>query len=271
MYNTKFLAAFAVVSLLLCTVSMAAGPIVIQAAGPNRQSIQSAINAYRKQLGGVDNDSITAEFESGRREINWDGGGANFTTTAPVTPFTTFLNNRGGLFTTPAIGPGTGLTQAPPSGGPQGGLATLLNNPTYGTTFRAFSSPRVFAAVGSNVMDALFFVAGSSGNTAAAVTGFGVVFTDVDQPRRGPSSTGNSKRSTLIEYFGVDGKLLFSSFAPPSPGDGNFSFFGIVFKEPVIAHVRITMGNVALGPDDNVENDVVVMDDFIYGEPHEIE
>jgi hypothetical protein len=42
---------------------------------------------------------------------------------------------------------------------------------------------------------------------------------------------------------------------------------GIVFDDARIARVRITAGNVAPGPDDGGENDVVMMDDFIYGEP----
>jgi len=54
---------------------------------------------------------------------------------------------------------------------------------------------------------------------------------------------------------------------PASPGDGSLSFFGIVFKDARIARVRITSGNVAPGPDDGGKRDVVVMDDFIYGEP----
>jgi hypothetical protein len=35
----------------------------------------------------------------------------------------------------------------------------------------------------------------------------------------------------------------------------------------VVARVRIEYGTVALGPDDSPNNDVSVMDDFIYGEP----
>ena len=73
--------------------------------------------------------------------------------------------------------------------------------------------------------------------------------------------------STLISYFGVDGKLLFSGFVPASPGDGSLSFFGIVFDDARIARVRITSGNVAPGPDDDEKHDIVVMDDFLYGEP----
>ena len=65
----------------------------------------------------------------------------------------------------------------------------------------------------------------------------------------------------------MDGTLLFSSFVPASPGDGSLSFFGIVFDDARIAWVRITSGNVAPGPDDDAKQDIVVMDDFLYGEP----
>jgi hypothetical protein len=100
------------------------------------------------------------------------------------------------------------------------------------------------------------------------VNGFGSVFTDVDQPDgSGPGEKrGNRKSSTLIEYFDTAGELLFSSFVPAAPGDGGLSFFGIVFPDARIAHVRITSGDVAPGPDDD-KQDVVVMDDFLYGEP----
>ena len=80
-------------------------------------------------------------------------------TTDPVTPFDVFLDTRGGQFTTP----GTGLSQAPPVGGPQGGLAGLFNNPTYADIFSTFSPLRLFTPVGSNITDGLFFVPGTNG------------------------------------------------------------------------------------------------------------
>ncbi|HET6844805.1 MAG TPA: hypothetical protein VFK06_24450, partial [Candidatus Angelobacter sp.] len=87
-------------------------PAVFQAAGPKAASIQSTVDEFRAALGD-NNGSVAAMFPSGRREINWDGGNPNVTaTTDPVTPFNVFLNNRGAQFTTP----GTGLSQAPPSG-----------------------------------------------------------------------------------------------------------------------------------------------------------
>ena len=85
----------------------------------------------------------------------------------------------------------------------------------------------------------------------------------------GLSKRGNRGASTLIKYFGVDNKVLFSSFVPASPGDGSLSFFGIVFDDARITRVRITTGDVAPGPDDDGQNDIVVMDDFIYAEPVE--
>ena len=145
----------------------------------------------------------------------------------------------------------------------------MFNNPTYGTIFSAFSLSRLFTPIGQQYHRGLFFVPGSKGRLPATVTGFGAVFTDVDQPDgSGPSKKrGNRGASTLIEYFGADGKVLFSSFVPASPGDGSLSFFGIKFDDALIARVRITSGNVAPGPDDDGESDIVMMDDFIYGEP----
>lgn len=243
-------------------------PAVFQAAGPNIASIQSSVNDFRDAL-GAPNGNTLAEVATGRREINWDGAVPTDVTTPPVNPFNTFLNTRGAQFTTPGIG----LSQAPPSGGPQGGLVALFGNATYGTEFRAFSSPRLFTPVGSNITDTLFFVAGSNGTVRAAVTGFGVIFTDVDQPDgSGPGTKrGNRGSSTLVQYFDANGQLLFSSFAPASPGNGGFSFLGIKFNDPRIASVRITAGNVAPGPNDDDANDVVMMDDFIYGEPHKLQ
>jgi hypothetical protein len=250
-------------------------PAVFQAAGPTASSIQSTVDAFRAALGDPNNGNNPGPFTGGRREINWDGAmpGITNNTTAPVTPFNVFLDSRGARFTTS----GTGLSQAPPSGGPEGGLAALFNNPSYANIFRTFSPLRLFTPVGSNITEALFFIPGSGGTLPALVSGFGAVFTDVDQPDgSGPGEKrGNRGASTLIEYFGADNELLFSSFVPASPGDGSLSFFGIVFKDPLnplllnplIARVRITTGDTAPGPNDDAKNDIVVMDDFIYGEP----
>ena len=241
-------------------------PAVFQAAGATAASIQSTVDAFRARLGDPNNLNNPGPLGlKGRREINWDGGNPNvLDTTAPVNPFLVFLNTRGSQFKTP----GLGLSQAPPSGGPQGGLAVLFGNPTYGQTFRAFSLSRLFTPVGSNITEASFSIPGTNGLAPATVRGFGAVFTDVDQPDGSPSPRLSNRRSnTLIDYFDGNGRLLFSSSVPASPGNGSFSFFGIVFDDARIASVRIKTGDVAPGPNDDRKHDIVMMDDFIYGEP----
>src|SRR5262249_37324669 len=156
------------------------------------------VNAYRAALGGLLNGNNPGPLTSGRREINWDGGSPTvMTTTDPVTPFNVFLNTRGSQFTTP----GKGLSPATPSG-----LATLFNNPTYVNIFTTFSPSRLFTPVGSNITEGLFFIPGSNGGMPAVVTGFGAVFSDVDQPDGSEGGRHPSHQaSTLIEYFGMDG------------------------------------------------------------------
>ena len=170
-------------------------PTVFQAAGPTAASIQSTVDAFRAAVGDPNNGNNPGPLASGRREINWDGGNPNILdTTAPVTPFDVFLNTRGAHFTTP----GTGLSQAPPTGGTQGGLAVLFNNPTYGTIFTTFSPSRLFTPVGSNVTDGSFFVPGTNGASPATVSAFGAVFTDVDLPDGGRPHKASTQSSISI-------------------------------------------------------------------------
>ncbi|MGE3537472.1 MAG: PEP-CTERM sorting domain-containing protein [Candidatus Tectimicrobiota bacterium] len=249
-----------VLCVLLCALSAQAAPVVFEVGGDTTtSSIQPTVDAFRAALGSPNNLNAPGPLASGRREINWDGGGGVDISTAPVTPFNVFLNLRGAQFTTP----GAGLTQAPPAGGPQGGLAGLFSNATYGTTFSTFSPLRLFAPANSNIVDATFFIPGSNGTAPAAVSGFGAVFTDVDLPD-----------STQIEYFDPTGVLLLRQFVSAgSVQDGSLSFLGVLFDAgEQIARVRITSGNTPLGPNDDPSNgiDVVALDDFLYSEPQHV-
>ena len=132
-----------------------------------------------------------------------------------------------------------------------------------------FSLQRLFSPVGSNVTVGQFFIPGTNGGTPATTVGFGAVFSDVDQPDgSGPGGKrGNRGATTLVEYFDYSGNLLYSSYVPATPGTGGLSFLGAVFPDARIGRVRITTGDLAPGPDDEAARDIVVMDDFIYGEP----
>jgi hypothetical protein len=230
-------------------------PIVFQGAGPTSSSVQGLLDQFRLALGS-NNASNPGPIATGRREINWDGGGSA-TSLAP-TPFTGFLNSRGALFLTT----GSGFVQAPPAG-----IASTFDNSDYANIFQPFSPQRLFSPIGSNITEVQFFIPG--GGPAATTNGFGAVFSDVDQPDgSGPGSKrGNRGASTLIQYFGTRGELLFSSWVPASPGNGGFSFLAVLFPDARIASVRIMTGDEPGGPDDTPEVDIVMMDDFIYGEP----
>ena len=87
-----------------------ASSITFSAVGPSAASITPTVDAFRAAMGGVNNLNAPGPLADGRREINWDGGGA--VTTQSATPFNGFQNNRGALFTTP----GSGFLQATPAG-----------------------------------------------------------------------------------------------------------------------------------------------------------
>jgi hypothetical protein len=231
-----------------------AAPVVFEAGGTDAtSSIQATVDAFRAALGIVNNGNNPGPLFSGRREINWDGGGN--TNTPSATPLDAFLNIRGARFTTA----GAGFIQAPPSGGANGGLAAAFVNATYGDIFGVFSSPRVFTPVDSNITDVLFFIPGTNGGTQAEVSGFGAVFTDVDLAS-----------STKIDFFDRNGSLLTEQFVPAGTvANKSLSFLGVIFSAgEEIARVRITSGNATLSTSNNdgLGTDLVVMDDFLYSD-----
>jgi hypothetical protein len=229
-------------------------PIVFQAAGPTAASIQSMVDAFRAAIGGANNGNA-GPISSGRREINWDGGGSTATSIVP-TPFDGFLVTRGARFTTR----GDGFVQAPVEG-----LAATFNNASYATEFKAFSPVRLFSSLDSNVTTTQFFVPGG-GDVPATTKAFGAVFSDVDQQTDGEGHGA----TTVLSFYGVYGNLLYRAEVPASEGEASFSFVGVLFDQARVAFVRIRAGNAVPGADDNRKRDVVMMDDFIYGEPEAI-
>ncbi|MEO0632458.1 MAG: hypothetical protein AAFY46_17275, partial [Planctomycetota bacterium] len=72
----------------------------------------------------------------------------------------------------------------------------------------------------------------------------------------------------FMDYFDAAGNLLGRYTAPVGDSDdGSLSFVGVSFDEPIVASVRIYSGNEALGGLEGNGVDLVVMDDFIFGEP----
>jgi hypothetical protein len=244
-FSPECLTVVATLTLLIPATGTAA-PITFTAAGANAAAIQGTVDAFRAAIGDPNNGSAPGVQGSGRREINWDGGGS-VNTDAGATPFTVF-QTRGAIFTTA----GSGFLQA--TADLAGGLGDLFPGLDYETEFVRFSESRLFTPTGSNVTDGDFSVPGSDGTLPAVVSAFGAVFSDVDV-----------ENATTIQFFGLNGSLL-TTLAAPAFADG-LSFAGVQFTSDRIASIRITTGNAILGAVDEGANDVAAMDDFIYAEP----
>lgn len=251
--KTRMVLAFLLVVLSLPTAALAA-PVVFEAAGPTAADIQDAVDDFRDFLGPLNPNAI-GSFLNGRREINWDGVPDAFS--APnLLPGGFFNANspRGAVFFTP----GSGFQVSADSDNPTH-TPILFGNlqPAFPLRNRAFSPQRLFTALGSNITETLFFVPGST--EPATVTGFGVVFTDV-----------NRADSTKIEFLNARGNVFFSrNVRPGGTLPGSFSFLGVAFDAGERAYmVRITSGNRAPRAP---ARDVAFMDDFIYAEPQPVD
>jgi len=226
----------------------AAAIVPFTAGGDTSTAIQATVDQFRAALGTL-NPNTAGSLAGGRREINWDGTPDALSAPNNLPPnFFNTTSPRGVVFTT--LGTGFQVSSAPTTNVPQrfGNL-----NPTYTALFTPFSAPRLFTALGSNAIDVDFFVPGAT--TPATVSGFGAVFTNVDNPN-----------TTRIQFFNRAGVQIGEVIAPP----GQLAFAGgqVDGADGRIARVRITNGNMALGPNNAPPAiDVVVMDDFIYGEP----
>jgi hypothetical protein len=235
------------------------------AAGPqaNAQAgIQATVDAFRADLGDPLNGNSTGSQDSGRREISWDGGDNDAAPARLPADFFNAVAPRGAVVrgfdknaifqvsadSTPAV-PGT--------------VSEFGNiNATYPTAFSVFSSPRGFTPLNTNTIEVLFFVPGS--RTPATVSGFGAVFSDVD-----------ISNTSSIEFFNANGEAIFSRPILSTPGNESLSFLGVSFDRAEVARVLITTGEQAVGANDVTQTpanpDMVMLDDFMYGEPVVVE
>lgn len=238
-------------ALLLAAATIPGHAAVFSASGSTPASIQGTIDSFRTALGAL-NANVAGSFGSGRREINWDG--VPNASSAPNNLAANFFNvnsPRGVVFSTP----GTGFQV---SANTASGVPVRFGNiePSYTTQFQTFSPERLFTALGSNILDISFFVPGT--NIPATVAGFGAVFTDAE--------TAGATKFTLFLGNGTSG----GEFAVPVTASGGLSFLGLTDTNRY-SRIRIQFGSgvLAAGIQDNPGGgaDMVVMDDFIYGEP----
>jgi hypothetical protein len=240
--------AFVAIACLCLTRPVVAAPILFSAAGVNAAGIQATVDAFRGALGPL-NPNVAGSFGSGRREINWDGVPDIFA--APNNLPANFFNvnsPRGAVLSTPGTGFQVSATAASLTPVQFGNI-----DPSYPAFFEPFSAERLFTALGSTITDVTFFLPGST--TAALSTGFGAVFSDVDLAN-----------TSFLEFFDALNNSLGKWAVQSIAGNETFSFLGVLFDAPLVSRVRITSGNQILAAG-NTLTDLVVMDDFIYGEP----
>lgn len=250
---------------LLATAALTfAAPVVRQGSGSNPAALQATVDQFRADLGGA-NNGVGGSFTSGRREINWDGVPNQFS--EPNNFPSNFFNvnsPRGVVFNAVEDATGSALNQFAVSSNTASGVPVRFGNlnASYPSIFQTFSAQRLFVARNTHIMEVNFLIPGT--HIPATVSGFGVVFTDVD------SATGGNR--SLIRVYAADGTQLSAASAPVH--DNGLSFVGISFNNGErIARVVIESGNAALSATNNDgENgkDIVAMDDFIYGEPRAV-
>ncbi|PXF39646.1 hypothetical protein BWQ96_03556 [Gracilariopsis chorda] len=238
--------------------------IILTDAAHKAAGINGTVLRYKELLGGDDNGNAPGPLEKGQRSINWDAGIVPFN--MPGDFFNTrvtrgaVLMAKGGKFavSNPAMPP------------PEDDRFSSLLPKSISNQFRRFSLERLFTPVLSNRFAIKFQIPAKT--DAAKVSGFGAVFTDVDKVRR-----------TTMVYLDKNGCRIAKINVPPK-GRG-LSFAGLVVVDkynpkktiPVISKVLVKLGNTPVsrfselrrfhGYRPRRRTDVVVMDDFFYGEP----
>jgi len=226
----------------------------VEGAAADAAGLQPTVDLYRTLLGDPNNGSTPGSQPAGRREINWDG--TPDAQSAPNVLPRDFFNTtvpRGAVFSSGANRFAVSADSDNPTHTPQrfGDL-----NSQYPSIFGTFSPQRLFTPLGTNKMSIKFFSPGTT--KPATVNGFGAVFTDVDKAG-----------VTKIELYDRWGAQLWWHAVPKGPvANKSLSFLGVKTTADVY-EVRITTGNapVSSANTDTSTRDVVVMDDFLYGEP----
>lgn len=228
--------------------SSEAGFVTFEAEGANPAAITPTRDAFRAAVGGGTVAGADGSFGGLRREINWDGVPETRADPSPLpADFFNVNSPRGVVFSTP----GTGFLVSANAGS--------STPPLFGfpSDFQAFSAQKLFTAVNSNTTDVIFLVPGTT--TPATTTAFGVIFVDVEVAGL-----------TKVQFFDQNNSLIYTRDALVA-GNQGLSFDGAVADAGErISRVRITSGLntiVSNGLIGNPNDDVVVMDDFLYAEP----
>jgi hypothetical protein len=222
--------------------------------GGGTTAATTALNDFQAAIGGANNGNAAGTQPTGFRRINWDAvpipaAGNDINIDADTIGMATDrFKNRGALFQEVYAISDNGFTSV---------------NPDVTGQFPAFTPAKTFAMFNDNVIEMNFGVPGSL--TPGLTRGFGAIFLDVELAN-----------TSTIEYFS-NGTSLGTFSVPVTPTSGEASFLGVLFNDPSVTNVTLTLGNATPfsfnnnvvtsgGPEGNGV-DLVVTDDFVYAEP----
>jgi hypothetical protein len=267
MKSINHLVRLVIVAGSLHALATSAAPVVFSGSGADATT---ALNGFRAAIGGVKNTAAAPQI-GGRREISWDGVKLDGT---DVSPSTQVVDANKTVIIGVDRFKGQGTLFADPYAVSGDGFASV--NPGSSGQFAAFSPKNTFVMqdptdgqFDDRFIGESFVLAGS--NTTAGTRGFGAIFLDVEDAG-----------STNIEYFGRNTQgeqISLGLFAVPVGANGEPQFLAVLFDNPVVTEVNLTVGNKALFSFDGngfqsfgAENlaqgiDLVVTDDFIFAEP----
>mmetsp|Transcript_10662 Transcript_10662/g.15417 ORF Transcript_10662/g.15417 Transcript_10662/m.15417 type:complete len:251 (-) Transcript_10662:145-897(-) len=217
---------------------------IVHGGGAKSAKLEYAVDFFRDLLGGKDNGSDIGPKSKGQRSINWD---------APIVPFTfprKFFSDVVTRGLTVSSDSNQFLVSDPtPSNGDKR-FSTV--NKKASKNFKTFSPKRLFTVIKENVFQIRLTIPGK--RAKALTKGFGIVFVDVDK-----------KNTTKMQLYDIDDCLIAEEYVEPN--SGGLSFLGFYFREAIIARVIVTLGDRPINKSYKSSSDVVVCDDFIYGEP----
>lgn len=237
---------FVLASALSGALAQSSYPRVFSAAGGVRE-VGKEFARFQRELGGENNGNDKGPLADGFRSIDWD---------ADIVPF-----DMPGNFFKDEVTRGMELVGTKefrvsnPAKTDPDFPDNLFNsiNRDHPNQFQAFSPERIFSPLEDNEFVILFSIPGV--DKRANVAGFGAIFVDVDV-----------EHQTFLDFFNTRGDKLDRYFVDAYPQ--GLSFLGVVYEHPVISKVGVGLGNATLRNTDlPPDYDVVVMDDFAFGEP----
>jgi len=224
--------------------------------------LKSTVDRFRHILGGKNNGANPGPLKNGRREINWDGGAPfdmPFDFFNRVAPLGAIFRTKGNKF----------AISNPVDGNPKDDKFSSLNRAAW-KQLDVFREKRLFTSVKSNVLAQFFRVPGT--HHKATVSGFGAVFVDVDK-----------KNTSFLSLYDSRGCRI--AKVAVRPRNKGLSFVGIHvygvrgrvhLKKPPVYKAVLKLGDTPIKSRRfrphhySRERDIVVTDDFIYGEPQKM-